>query len=68
MKVTQTIELEDNERLAIQKTLGICDEISDIAHCSMEDVFDYLSEVAGVIGEYKYSIGSILAIQDIRLG
>ena len=68
MKVTQTIELEDNERLAIQKVLGICDEISDIAHCSMVDVFDYLSEVAGVIGKNKYSIGSILDIHDIRLG
>lgn len=33
IKITQTIELEDKERLAIQKVLGICDEISDIAHC-----------------------------------
>lgn len=65
MKVTQTIELEDKERLAIQKVLGICDEISDIAHCSMVDVFEYLSDVAGVTGEYSYSLGSTLNIAEI---
>lgn len=62
MKVTQTIELNDKERLAIQEVLGICDEISDIAHCSMVGVFEYLSDIAGVIGEYKYSIGDTLNI------
>jgi hypothetical protein len=62
MKVTQTIELEDNERLAIQKVLEICDEISDIAHCSMVGVFEYLTDVADVIGDYKYSIGDTLYI------
>ena len=66
MKVTQMIELESNEILAIQKVLGICDEISDIAHCSMVDVFVYLSEVAGIVGDYKYSLGSTLNIAEIR--
>lgn len=66
MKVTQTIELEDNERLAIQKALGICDEISDIAHCTMTEVFEYLAGVAGIIDEYKYSLGSTLNIAEIR--
>ena len=65
MKVTQTIELEDKERLAIQKVLGICDEISEIAHCSMVDVFNYLESIADCVGEYKYSIGSTLHIAEI---
>lgn len=65
MIVTQTIQLEDSERLAIQKVLGICDEISDIAHCSMIDVFEYLEEVAGILGDYKYSIGDTLRIAEI---
>ena len=46
MKVTQTIQLNDDERLAIQKVLGLCDEISDIAHSSMANVFDYLIDTA----------------------
>ena len=65
MTITQTIQLEDNERLAIQKALGICDEISDIAHCSMVDVFEYLADVASIVGNYKYSLGSTLNIADI---
>lgn len=65
MIVTQTIQLEDSERLAIQKVLGICDEISDIAHCSMIDVFVYLEEVAEIVGDYKYSLGDTLRIAEI---
>ena len=65
MKVTQTIQLSDDERLAIQKVLGLCDEISDIAHCSMRDVFDYLTAEADIIEDYKYSIGDTLYIAEI---
>lgn len=65
MKVTQTIQLEDSERLAIQKVLALCDEVSDIAHCSMADVFDYLEGESEIIGEYEYSIGGLLNIADI---
>ena len=65
MKVTQTIQLSDDERLAIQKVLGLCDEISDIVHCSMLDVFDYLRANAKVVEDYKYSIGDTLYIAEI---
>ena len=65
MKVTQTIQLEDNERLAIQKVLGLCDEISEIAHCSMREVFEYLTDMAEIVDEYKYSIDDTIQIAEI---
>lgn len=65
MKVTQTIQLEDNERLAIQKVLALCDEISEIAHCTMKDVFEYLTYTAEITGEYEYSICDTLYIAEI---
>ena len=66
MKVTQTIQLNDDERLAIQKVLGLCDEISGIAHCSMVDVFRYLVEgVSDNVDDYKYITEDTLYIADI---
>ena len=65
MKVTQTIQLEDEERLAIQKVLRICDKISDIAHCSMSNVFEYLTEMADIDGDCEYSMGDTLYIAEI---
>ena len=56
MKVTQTIQLQEDEKLAIEKVLGLCDEISELAHCSMRDVFDYLAGEADIVDEYKYSM------------
>ena len=65
MKVTQTIQLQDDERLAIEKVLGICDEIADIAHCSAKDVFDYLAEEAEIVADYTYCINNMLQISEI---
>lgn len=65
MKVTQTIQLDDRERLAIQKVLGMCDEISDIAHCSMEKVFAYLMDASELGDDYCYTIGDTLNIAEI---
>ena len=66
MKVTQTIQLNDDERLAIQKVLGLCDEISDISHCTMANVFDYLVDTAEIVGDFKYSIRDTLYIAEIN--
>ena len=65
MKITQTIKLEDEEILAIKKVLSLCYEISDIAHCSVADVFDYLCANADIIGDYEYSIVDILQIAEM---
>ena len=65
MKVTQTIQLQDDERLAIEKVLGLCDEIADIAHCSAKAVFNYLAEEAEIVADYTYCISNMLEIAEI---
>lgn len=65
MKVTQTIQLKEDERLAIRKVLGLCDEIADIAHCTIPTVFHYLLDMSDIIGDYEYSIGDTLQIAEI---
>ena len=51
--------------MAIQKVLGLCDEISDIAHCSMSNVLDYLIDTAETVGDFEYSIRDTLYIAEI---
>ena len=46
MKIARTIELDDNDRLAVQRFLKLTDKISDVAGCSMVDVFEYFSDQA----------------------
>lgn len=46
MKITQTVELNDNERIAIQRTLKIIDKISDATNKSMSDIFEYFADKA----------------------
>ena len=65
MKVTQTIQLNDKERLAIQEVLELCDEISEIAHCSVMGVFEYLAGVTEIVDGYKYVTSDILYIEEI---
>lgn len=65
MTTVQTIELSDKERLTIEDFLNLADEISDIAKCSMSDVFEYFADNADIIGEYKHSIGALHQISDI---
>ena len=65
MNITQTIQLQEDERLAIEKVLGLCDEISEIAHCTMANVFDYLVGEAEIVDEYTYCISNFLQIAEI---
>lgn len=66
MITVQTIQLDDNERLALQKALGIIDKISGIANVSMESVFDYFLDVAEIKDVYEYYIESLHNIEDMR--
>ena len=69
MTTVQTIQLDDNERLALQKALGIIDKIANIAKVSMDNVFDYLCEAAEIAeskGEHKYFIKAIHNIDEMR--
>ena len=62
MLTTQTIELNDNERLTLQKALGIIDDIATIANTSVDNVFEYLCEVAEIAenkGKHEYFIKAL---------
>lgn len=65
MKITRTIELSDNDRLTVQRFLKLTDEISDIAGCSMDDVFMYFGDKAELTNEGEYIIESLHQIADI---
>lgn len=66
MITVQTIQLNDDERLALQKALGIIDKISDVAEVSMESVFDYFVDVAEIKDDYEYYIESLHNIEEIK--
>ena len=65
MEVVQTIELNNEERLTVSRFIQLVDKISDIAGCSMDDVFIYFLGKAEIIEINKYSIGAIHQIKDI---
>ncbi len=61
MTTTQTLELNDNERLTLQKALGIICDIAAIANTSVDKVFEYLCEAA----EIKDRVCTIKAVHNI---
>lgn len=65
MITTQTIELNDNERLTLQKALGIIIDISAIANTSANNVFDYLCEIAEV-KDNQYLIKALHNIYEMK--
>lgn len=65
MTTVQTIQLDDSERLALQKALGIIDRVSDITKVSMDSVFDYFCENADIGKDYEYHIKALHNIEDI---
>lgn len=65
MKVTQTIELTDKERLTVQNFLHLTDQISDISGRSMDDVFNYLAEHSELTDDDGYSFSGLIQIAEI---
>ena len=65
MKITRTVELDDNDRRIVAKFLKLADRISDVAGCSMEDVFLYFGNQAEILADGEYSITSLHQISDI---
>lgn len=65
MKVTQTVELTDKERLTVQNFLHLTDQISDISGRSMSDVFTYLAEHSELIEDERYSFSGLIQIAEI---
>lgn len=66
MITTQTIELNDNERLTLQKALGIICDMSAIANTSASNVFEYLCEVAETKDNREYSIKALHDIYEMK--
>lgn len=65
MKVTQTIELTDKERLTVQNFLHLTDQISDISGRSMDDVFNYLALHSELTDDDGYSFSGLIQIAEI---
>ena len=65
MKVTNTIQLQYDEKLAVEKVLGICDEIAYLTHCTPKDVFDYLLAEAEMVDINTYNISNFLQVSEI---
>ena len=65
MKITRTIELDENDRQIVEKFLKMTDRISDVVGCSMEDVYDYFAEQAEMLADGEYSITALHQIEDI---
>ena len=65
MKVVQTIELTDNERLTVSNFLKLADDISDVAGCSMDEVFVYFADKSKITDTEDYSICALHEIKDI---
>ena len=65
MKITRTIELDDQDRLTVCRFLKLADNVSDVARCSMDDVFLYLANQAEIQDNGEYSISALHQIEDI---
>ena len=68
MITTQTIELNDHERITLQEALSIIDDIAETANTSRENVIDYLYEVAEteIGGVREYLIKAVHDISEIK--
>ena len=64
MEITRTIELTDSEKRVVENFLDLTDKISDVARCSMDDVFLYFADNADM-GENGYEIGALHQLSDI---
>ena len=65
MIITQIAELSDTERRAVEQCLGICDQLADVAHCGMQDVFNYFIEESDITGINEYQLKDTIQIGDI---
>lgn len=66
MEVIQSITLNDSERITVSRFLKLADEISDIAGCSMDNVFTYFVDKSEITENNGYSISAIHEIKDIK--
>lgn len=65
MKITRTIELDDNDRLTVTRFLKLVDRISEVSSGDMRGVFDYFVSQAEILADGEYSITALHQIEDI---
>ena len=66
MNVTRTVELNEEEKKAVQMTLGLCDEIADLCNDTpMMNVFGYFIRESELVGDYDYIVDNIVNLGDI---
>ena len=65
MRTTHTIELSTSEILTLQKALSIIGDIAATANTSVDNVFEYLYEVAEIKGS-EYSLKPVHDINKIK--
>ena len=66
MKTTQTIELNNNERLTLGKALKIMDEVSNIVGIPMVDVFEYFAGVSDSTDDGHYEVKALHYIAEMK--
>lgn len=66
MKVTQTIELSDSERITLEKALSLIDQIADVVDDSMESVFEYFVVNSDPTEGKGYKVKALHSIKEIR--
>lgn len=66
MKVVQTIELSDDERLVLSKALRLIDQISDVVDNSMVDAFDYFVDNSDITEDGYYLVKALHNIKEMR--
>lgn len=66
MKVTRTISLTHDEQITVSRFIKICDEISDIAKCSMSEVAEYFFHQSTLDADDIWSVKEMHQIEDIE--
>lgn len=66
MKITRTIELNDEERLTVSRFMNLVDKLSDIAGCELDDVFTYFIEKSEFTEDNGHTICALHQIDDIK--
>ncbi len=66
MKVTQTIELSDSERITLEKALSLIDQIADVVDDSMESVFEYFVVNSDPAEDKGYYVKPVHDIAEMR--
>ena len=66
MKTTQTIELSNDERETLEKTLYLMDQIWKVTDVSLADAFEYFIETSDLTADGHYKVKALHSIKEIK--